>query len=158
MSQGSQKMLVSLFGLHLIQTILRIGTPRFWHFRVNPEVPSAQCWNRKLKKTYHVQAFSSKALNESRFFILSQNVIFSYFFVWFVPHWKDIFCWHFKILAHLTESWSSVFTLLEYNIETHLVTFQQNLDEFGFILWCFWAPQKRSRKCMAQSICLLISI
>ena len=86
MSQGSQKMLVSLFGLHLIQTILRIGTPRFWHFRVNPGVPSTQCWNRKLKKTYHVQAFSSKALNESRFFILSQNVIFSYFFVWFVPH------------------------------------------------------------------------
>ena len=80
MSQGSQKMLVSLFGLHLIQTILRIGTPRFWHFRVNPEVPSAQCWNRKLKKTYHVQAFSSKALNESRFFILSQNVIFFVFF------------------------------------------------------------------------------
>ena len=43
-------MLVSLFGLHLIQTILRIGTPRFWHFRVNPGVPSTQCWNRKLNK------------------------------------------------------------------------------------------------------------
>ena len=27
--------------------------------------------------------------------------------------WKDIFCWHLKILAHLTESWSSFFTLLE---------------------------------------------
>ena len=80
MNQGSQKMLVSLFGLHLIQTILRIGTPRFWHFRVNPGVPSTQCWNRKLKKTYHAQAFSSKALNESRFFILSQNLIFPYFF------------------------------------------------------------------------------
>ena len=35
------------------------------------------------------------------------------FSVWFVPHWKDIFSWHFKILAHLTESWSSFFTLLE---------------------------------------------
>ena len=55
MSQGFPKVLMSLFGFHFIQTILRIGTARFWHFRVNPEVPSAQFWNKQFKKhIYHM--------------------------------------------------------------------------------------------------------
>ena len=60
MSQRVPKIPMFLFGLHFIQTILRIGssTSKFWHFRVNPEVPSAQFWNRKFnKKTYHHMTF-----------------------------------------------------------------------------------------------------
>ena len=57
MSQGFPKILKCYCPLHFFQTILRIGTSRFWHFRVKPEVPSAQFWNRKFKKKYHHMTF-----------------------------------------------------------------------------------------------------
>ena len=62
-----------LFGSCLTEKTSFLGTSKFWHTWLNPEVHSSHFWNR---------------------------------------------------------------TLI-----THLVTFQQNLDEFGSILWCSWAPK-----------------
>ena len=92
MSQGFPKILKCYCPLHFFQTILRIGTSRFWHFRVKPEVPSAQFWNRKFKK----------------------------------------------------------------NISSHDISTKYRTNMVN--LYLFPGYPKPSRKCMAQSICLLISI